>query len=58
MTRLAAKNGWFVPVTTLLDYLADAHGPDESSRPRSGAVSSDAGSGAKSGSDTERLRGP
>ena len=28
MTRLAAKNGWFVPVTTLLDYLAD--------RPRSG----------------------
>jgi hypothetical protein len=26
MTRLAAKNGWFVPVTTLLDYLAGLRG--------------------------------
>ncbi len=26
MTRLAARNGWFVPVTTLLDYLADVQG--------------------------------
>lgn len=26
MTRLAGKNGWFVPVTTLLDHLAAEHG--------------------------------
>ncbi len=26
MTRLAAKNGWFVPVATLLDYLAKVRG--------------------------------
>lgn len=26
MTRLAGKNGWFVPVTTLLDYLAEQRG--------------------------------
>ena len=25
--RLARKNGWFVPVTTLLDFLLDQHGP-------------------------------
>ena len=27
MERLAARNGWFVPVTTLLDFLLDQHGP-------------------------------
>jgi hypothetical protein len=27
MERLARKNGWFVPVTTLLDLLAPADGP-------------------------------
>jgi len=27
MKRLASKNGWFVPVTTLLDFLAPADGP-------------------------------
>ena len=26
MTRLAARNGWFVPVTTLLDYLVEYRG--------------------------------
>jgi hypothetical protein len=26
MERLAAKDGWFVPVSTLLDYLADRNG--------------------------------
>ena len=26
MERLARKKGWFVPVTTLLDYLATQHG--------------------------------
>jgi hypothetical protein len=26
MSRLAAKNGWFVPVSTLLDYLAERRG--------------------------------
>jgi hypothetical protein len=26
MERLAARNGWFVPVTTLLDYLAEQRG--------------------------------
>ena len=26
MKRLAAKNGWFVPVTTLLDHLAGRRG--------------------------------
>ncbi len=26
ITRLSRKNGWFVPVATLLDYLADQHG--------------------------------
>jgi hypothetical protein len=26
MRRLATKNGWFVPVTTLLDHLASVHG--------------------------------
>ena len=29
MTRLAKKNGWFVPVATLLDHLAVLHGPGE-----------------------------
>ena len=27
MARLSKKNGWFVPVSTLLDYLAAAQGP-------------------------------
>jgi hypothetical protein len=27
MTRLSRKNGWFVPVSTLLDYVADQRGP-------------------------------
>jgi hypothetical protein len=27
MERLARKNGWFVSVTTLLDYLLEQHGP-------------------------------
>jgi hypothetical protein len=27
MRRLSAKNGWFVPVTTLLDFLLEANGP-------------------------------
>lgn len=27
MERLAARNGWFVPVTTLLDVLLEQHGP-------------------------------
>lgn len=27
MERLAGKNGWFVPVTTLLDFLAQQRGP-------------------------------
>lgn len=27
MTRLSRKNGWFVPVSTLLDYLAERNGP-------------------------------
>jgi len=27
MERLAARNGWFVPVTTLLDHLKRSHGP-------------------------------
>jgi len=27
MERLARKNGWFVPVTTLLDFLLERHGP-------------------------------
>ena len=27
MTRLAKKNGWFVPAATLLDHLAAGHGP-------------------------------
>jgi hypothetical protein len=26
MKRLAAKNGWFVPVATLLDYLKQRNG--------------------------------
>jgi hypothetical protein len=26
MERLAKKNGWFVPVSVLLDYLADKNG--------------------------------
>jgi hypothetical protein len=26
MVRMSRKNGWFVPVATLLDFLADAHG--------------------------------
>jgi hypothetical protein len=29
MRRLATKNGWFVPVTTLLDFLLDLKGPHE-----------------------------
>jgi hypothetical protein len=29
MTRLAKKNGWFVPVATLLDYLMEKRGPHE-----------------------------
>ena len=28
MKRLASKNGWFVPVATLLDYLAERRGTD------------------------------
>jgi hypothetical protein len=27
MTRLSRKNGWFVPVSTLLDHLAGRRGP-------------------------------
>jgi len=27
MTRLSGKNGWFVPVSTLLDYLCEKNGP-------------------------------
>ena len=34
MTRLAAKNGWFVPVTTLLDYLADVQGQTSLTAPQ------------------------
>jgi hypothetical protein len=26
MRRLSAKNGWFVPVNVLLDYLSQQHG--------------------------------
>jgi hypothetical protein len=26
MKRLSKKNGWFVPVCTLLDYIAEARG--------------------------------
>jgi hypothetical protein len=28
MRRLAAKNGWFVPVSTLLDFLLKTNGPE------------------------------
>lgn len=33
MTRLARKNGWFVPVATLLDYLLEQRGHREITRP-------------------------
>ena len=29
MTRLARKNGWFVPVATLLDHLLEVNGRHE-----------------------------
>jgi hypothetical protein len=29
MRRLSRKNGWFVPVTTLLDFLIEARGRHE-----------------------------
>jgi hypothetical protein len=29
MTRLSGKNGWFVPVSTLLDHLERQRGPVE-----------------------------
>ena len=29
MRRLSGKNGWFVPVSTLLDFLLEAKGPHE-----------------------------
>ena len=29
MRRLSAKNGWFVPVSTLLDFLLETKGPHE-----------------------------
>jgi len=29
MKRLSAKNGWFVPVSTLLNYLLQAKGPHQ-----------------------------
>jgi hypothetical protein len=29
LNRLSKKNGWFVPVTTLLDYLQKIHGPHQ-----------------------------
>ncbi len=32
MTRLSRKNGWFVPVGTLLDYLREKHGDGEITR--------------------------
>lgn len=33
MTRLARKNGWFVPVATLLDYLLEQRGHRDLARP-------------------------
>jgi hypothetical protein len=36
MERLARKNGWFVPVSTLLDYLLELNGGHVISEPERG----------------------
>jgi hypothetical protein len=38
MTRLAGRNGWFVPVTTLLDHIADQRGVPEITPGQRGAL--------------------
>ena len=38
MERLAGRNGWFVPVTTLLDFLHEQHGPTVITTPQRRAL--------------------